>query len=77
MANIPNTINLEEIKARTKQLGEENAKGCDTQIKFHLQIAEGSFHGVLSNDKDKHGKGIDDATMLSEVYFKARAANTQ
>jgi hypothetical protein len=75
MANIANTIGIDEIKARTKQLGEEDAKGKDTQIKFHLQVFEGSFHGVLSNDKDKHGKGIDDATMLSEVYHKARQAN--
>ncbi len=75
MANIPNTIGLEEIKSRVKQLGEENAKGADTQIKFHLQVLEGAFHAVLSNDKDRHGKGIDDATMLSSEYFKARQAN--
>lgn len=77
MANIPNTIDLQTIKDRAKQLGEESAKGGDAQVKFHLQIFEGSFHTTLSNDKDKHGKGIDDATMLSEIYFKARAANAQ
>lgn len=76
MANGSNTIDLEEIKRRTQQLGEEDAKGKDTQIKFHLQVLEGAFHGVLSNDKDKHGTGLDDATMLSQIYFKARAANS-
>ena len=77
MANLSNTISLDEIKSRTKQLGEENAKGADTQIKFHLQVFEGAFHTTLGAEKDKHGKGVDDAHMLSEIYFKARAANTQ
>jgi len=76
MTNIPNTIDLAEIQRRTQQLGEEDAKGKDTQIKFHLQVFEGAYHNVLTNEKNKHGQGVDDATMLSQIYFKARAANS-
>lgn len=76
MANGSNTIDLEEIKRRTQQLGEEDARGKDTQFKFHLQTLEGSYHAVLSNDKNKHGDKVDDATLLSQIYFKARSAQS-
>jgi hypothetical protein len=66
------TISLLELKARARQLGEENAKGADTQIKFHLSVFEGAYHGVLDKTKDKHGPGIDDATLLSKEYFEGR-----
>jgi hypothetical protein len=59
--------------AKVKDLGEQAGKGVDTQIKFFLATCEAAFLNVIDLDPDKHGKGIDDATKLSDEYTKAQS----
>jgi hypothetical protein len=70
MANAPT---FADLLAKATTLGEEAGKGVDTQIKFMLSTVEGGYHNAIDLAPNKHGTGIDDATKLSEAYFKARS----
>ena len=71
-----NALTLADLEASAKDLGEQSGKGKDTQIKFGLVIVEGAFVGTLDRIPDKHGVGINDATKLAEVYYKAKSGAT-
>ena len=62
-----------DMLAKVKDLGEQAGRGVDTQIKFFLAVTESAFLNVIDLDPDKHGKGIDDATKLSDEYSKAQS----
>jgi hypothetical protein len=72
---MPNTITFDEMLTKATELGEQAGKGVDTQIKFMLTSVEGGYHNTCDLAKNKHGTDIDDATKLSEAYFKARTGS--
>lgn len=73
VAPTPNKITFADLMQAVTDLGEQAGKGVDTQIKFMLKAVEGGYHGALDLGANKHGKNVDDATKLSEAYFKARS----
>ena len=68
-----NKPSFADTLAKVKDLGEQAGKGIDVQIKFFLAVTESAFLNVINTDPDKHGKGIDDATKLSDEYSKAQS----
>lgn len=68
-----NKPTLDDVRAAIKDLGEQAGKGVDVQIKHFLKIVESAFLNVINTDPDKHGTGIDDATLLSDDYSKAQS----
>jgi hypothetical protein len=79
---LPNKITRDVIEQRTKECGVDAGKGGDSQIKYHLTLLEGAYHGVLDPVKHKDPQDPtkvlrDDASDLSEIYYKAQSgANT-
>lgn len=69
-----NKPTFEDVRAAIKDLGEQRGRGVDVQIKHFLKIVESAFLNIINTDPDKHGKGIDDATLLSDDYAKAQGA---
>lgn len=74
--SVSNRPSFDDILADVKELGVQAGKGQDTQIKFFLKVTESAFLNVIDLDADKHGKGIDDATKLSDEYSKAQSGST-
>lgn len=68
----PNTPSFDSLMQTAAELGAKSGQSKDAQIQFDLCVIEGAFLGALSLEADKHGKGIDDATKLSEAYVKSR-----
>ena len=71
-----NAITFADLMTTAAKCGTEEGLGKDGQIKFMLKVAEAAFHGTIDVDPDKHGKGINDATKLTEAYVKARSGAT-
>lgn len=67
-----NTLTLAGMLVIADDLGKQAAMGVDVQIKFDLKVLEASFHGSIDLDVNKHGNEIDDATKLSEAYWRGR-----
>lgn len=67
-----NHASFEELMHDAKVLGEQAGKGKDTQIKFALMLTKAAYHKTLDTNPDKHGVGIDDATMMAQTYVKAQ-----
>jgi len=53
-------------------LGATTGQAEDVQVKHLLAVTQAAFEGVIDNTVDKHGTGIDDATKITEAYWKAR-----
>lgn len=69
MSNAPT---FDDLLTSCAELGAQAGLGRDVQIKFDLKVIEAAYLGTLSLDENKHGKDIDDATKLSEAYWKAQ-----
>lgn len=67
-----NAITFDQLLQTATELGEQAGKGKDTQIKFLLKAVEGGYHNALDLAPSKHGTDVDDATKLSEAYWKAQ-----
>jgi len=72
---IKNTLDMDELKKRAAELGEQAGKGKDTQIKFLLTCLDGGYQGVIDLVSNKHGQDRDDATILAEAYVKAQTTS--
>lgn len=70
-----NDIRFEELLAKSAKFGAAHGEGEDTQIKHLLTIVQAAFEGVIDNTENKHAAGVDDATKITEAYWKARNAN--
>lgn len=70
----PNTMSFNDLLNDAVMLATNEGNGKDAQVKFDLRLVEAAFLGVLDQSPDKHGKGMDDATALSEAYVKARGS---
>lgn len=68
----PNTLSLADLLVTAEDLGKQAALGVDVQIKMDLKVLDAAFQGVVDLSANKHGTGIDDATKLSEAYWKSR-----
>ena len=73
--NDPVVEAFNKLIALTTQLGEAQGKGEDTQAQHLLAVTDAAFRGVVDNTVDKHGPGVDDATKITEAYWKARNKN--
>ena len=71
-----NSTTMQSLLEDAKTLGEQAGKGKDTQIKFLLKAVEGGYHNAIDLAGNKHGKDIDDATKLGEVYTTAQQGAT-
>lgn len=71
----PNAPTFADLLQKATDLGVQAGLGADVQIKFLLATAEGAYHNALDLNPNKHGIGIDDATKLSEAYYKARSGS--
>ena len=67
-----NALTLATMLVIAGELGAEEAKGKDGQVKFDLKVAEAAFVGAIDLTKDKHGDGIDDSIQLAAAYVKGR-----
>lgn len=67
-----NALTLDQMLVIAGELGEQEAKGKDGQVKFDLKVAEAAFVGAIDLTKDKHGDGIDDSVKLAAAYVKGR-----
>lgn len=67
-----NAPTFNDLLASCTKLGEQAGKGKDVQIKFDLKLIEAAYLGALSLDENKHGPARDDATVLSEAYWRAQ-----
>ena len=70
-AALSNAPSFEDLLKDVIELGTLNGNSKDGQIKFDLKVASAAYLGTLSLDENKHGKDIDDATRLTEGYWKA------
>lgn len=68
-----NGVSLSDLIAAAAQLGGENGKGRDTQIKMGIMLVEGGYHSGIDLEANKHGTDIDDATKIAEAYVKAQS----
>lgn len=73
ISNVPKFDNLLKEAA---EAGATVGKGTDSWGQFLLKVGESSFLAVVDLDKDKHGKGVDDAWKLAEAYASAQNKNT-
>lgn len=71
-----NQMTLDDLKKVAQQLGEENGKGNDTQVKFAMKLVEGAFYNAIDLEADKHGKDKDDAIILAGEYVKAQTGSS-
>src|SRR5258708_39745880 len=71
-----NMLTMQSLMDDAKLLGEQAGKGKDTQIKFLLKAVEGGYHNAVDLAANKHGKDIDDATKLGEIYVTAQQGAT-
>lgn len=78
-ASVPqqNSVSMASLLADAAQLGAEQGKGKDTQVKMLMRVVEGGYHSAADLDQNKHGTGIDDATQLAAAYVKAQGSATQ
>lgn len=69
-----NALTLEQMLTLATDLGSQEAQGKDGQVTFDMKVAEAAFMEAVDLTKNKHGKGVDDATLLSGAYVKGRNA---
>ncbi len=72
-----NDTRYQDLLAKSAEFGALAGQGVDVQVKHGLSVFQAAFDAVIDNTSDKHGKGIDDATMLAEAYWKARNQNVK
>jgi len=70
-----NDTRFQDLLALTEDLGKRQAQGEDVQIQHLLAVTQNAFEGVVDNTENKWGNGVDDATKITEAYWKARNAN--
>jgi hypothetical protein len=70
-----NDTRFDDLISLSEKLGERAGMGVDVQIQHLLAVTQSAFEAVIDNTKDKHGSGIDDATLIAEAYWKARNKN--
>lgn len=70
-----NDNRFEQLIELSTTLGVAAGQGEDVQIKHLLAVTQSAFEGVIDNTVDKHGTGLDDATKITEAYWKARNKN--
>lgn len=73
--NPTNDTRFHELLTTTRTLGATKGQGEDVQIRHLLSVTQAAFEGVIDNTENKHGLGVDDATMITEEYWKARNSN--
>ncbi len=71
-----NAPTLASLITSAEELGKQAGQGKDTQVKFLLKTHEAAFLGVIDQDADKHGAGVDDATKLTEAYVRGQTGAT-
>jgi len=69
-----NKPTLDTVLADADLFGALAAKSKDSQAQFAIKIFGAGYLGVIDNTLDKHGKGIDDAQVITARYVKARNA---
>jgi len=74
--SIPNSLSYDQLSKDMQALGTDAGRGTDTQVKAFLRVGEGSYHGAIDLNTNKHGLGLDDATKLAETYYKSRTGAT-
>ena len=67
-----NDMRFEDLKKEVQQLGREEAMGDDALPKLALKVVRAAADGVIDLDKNKHGPGVDDATLLYTGYVEAK-----
>lgn len=70
-----NDTRFADLLALSETLGATVGMAEDVQVKHLLAVTQAAFEGVIDNTVDKHGTGVDDATKLTEAYWKARNKN--
>lgn len=69
---IPNAPDAAKTFDLIRDIGTTVGTANDAQIKMDYALIEAGYKGVLDLTKNKHGKGIDDATKAAEIYYTAR-----
>src|SRR5208283_4740636 len=69
-----NKPTLDTVLADADLFGALAAKSKDSQAQFAIKIFGAGYLGGIDNTLDKHGKGIDDAQVITARYVKARNA---
>lgn len=73
LAHTPqNDQRFTQFLERTEALATIAGQGADVQVKHLLDVTQMAFEGVLDNTENKHGTGVDDATLIAERYWKTR-----
>ena len=70
-----NDNRFELLLQTSRELGAVKGQGEDVQVKHLLSVTQAAFEGVIDNAEHKHGQGVDDATKITEEYWKARNSN--
>lgn len=73
--NTKNDQRFDILLEESEKLGVITGQGDDVQVKHYLLVTQAAFEAVIDNAKDKHGAGIDDATLIAERYWNARHKN--
>lgn len=66
-----NSMTFEKVREAARELGKQRGLGKDTGGKFYYSITEGAFNNAIDLTPDKHSKGVDDAGVLAEEYYKS------
>jgi hypothetical protein len=73
--NPTNDTRFDELLKTSEALGMQAGLGADVQIKHLLTVTQAAFERVIDNTVNKHGAGVDDATKITEAYWKSRNKN--
>lgn len=67
---------FEKLAEEVTTLGTQAGQGRDSQVRFHMLLVDKAHGRLLDNAPDKHGNSRDDASVLTEAYYKAQGSNT-
>lgn len=68
--SIPNAPTLASLRADLEALAKTGGAGKDIQIKAAIKVIEAAYLGTIDLQPNKHGQGVNDATLLAEDFVK-------
>jgi hypothetical protein len=71
-----NDNRFDDYVAEVRQYGRDEGDGNRAKAKFFVRTVQATVDGLVDLTKDKHGKGVDDASFAYAEYLKQKSKKT-
>lgn len=71
-----NDKRFDDYMAEVRQLGRDEGDGNRAKARFFVRTVQATVDGLVDLTKDKHGKGVDDASFAYAEYLKQKSKKT-